>query len=247
MRTSFTSLMPAVHLKKLLILPLALLLSMFGVVNSVVAEDGSGPFLVLYGVPGSEKSTYASYIAQKYGVPHIDVSTILQKEITKATEFKTAAGSKKPGNRYTNAWNERNKHIQAVLKKLKNGELISDDVVDTAVLARLLQDDCKNGFVLDGYPGTVKQAVYLDAMLMSRDIDSRQVIFLDISDEIALKKLSELGKKGIRKGVPKEFLVVYRSRLTPLLEYYGGDRLQFIDASKNQSEVQAEIDSSLGT
>jgi len=246
MRNSLNGFMAGARQTGLLVLPLALLLSMFGLVNVAVAEERSGPFLVLYGAPGSEKSANASYISEKYAVPHIDISVILQEQIAEAIEFKSAPGSKKPGIRYTNAWNERNKHIQAVLKKLKNGELISDNVVNTAVLARLLEDDCKNGFVLDGYPGSVEQAVFLDALLMSRDIDSLQVILLDVTDEIALNKLAELGKKGIRKGVPDQILAVFRSRVTPLLEYYDGDSLQVVDASQGQPAVQADIDSVLG-
>lgn len=246
MRISLSSLKSHSYRNKLLIVPLALFLLIIGAVNAAVAEEGSGPFLVLYGTPGSEKMANANYISKKYGVPHIDVSEILQSEIAEATELKPASGSRKPGNRYTNAWNERNKHIQAVLKKLKNGELISDNVVNTAVLARLMKGDCKNGFVLDGYPGTAEQAVYLDAFLMSHDVDSLQVILLDVPDEVALSYLSELNSKGIRKSVANDFLTVYRSRVAPLLEYYDGDRLQLVDASQDESAVQSEIDGILG-
>ncbi len=115
----------------------------------------------------------------------------------KAANAKAPAGSRRPGSRRSTAWSERNKAMKAALKKLENGELVTDDVLNASVLTRLVQDDCKNGFVLDGYPGSVEQAAYLDGLLATLGVDSLQDIYLDIPDEISLERMAERGRAEI--------------------------------------------------
>lgn len=231
-----------IHQSKLLTLSLALALSLFGLGNAAAAEEGTGPYLVLLGAPKAGKTSSGKYISKKYGVPTIDVLKVMQDEIAKASELKLPPGSKKPGSRRSNAWNERNKNMKAAMKKLENDELVDNDVLNASVLARLLQDDCKNGFVLDGYPGSVEQAVYLDGLLTTLGVDSLQVILLDVSDEIALKRMAERGRADDKGGFAEARLSLFRSRIGPILEYYHGDTLYVVDTSKDQPAVQADID-----
>lgn len=235
-----------IHKIKLLALPLILALSVFGMADEAIGEEGSGPYLVLIGAPKAGKTSSGKYISGKYGVPTINVMKVLQKEITKASEAKSPPGSKKPGSRRSNAWNERNKSMKAALKKLENGELVGDDVLNASVLARLLQDDCRDGFILDGYPGSAEQAVYLDGLLATLGVDKLQVIVLDIPDEVSLERMAERGKARDKGGFAEARLALYRSSIGPILEYYQGDDLHIVDANKDKSEVQAEIDRILG-
>lgn len=235
-----------IHRSKLLTLLLVLSLSVFGLVNKATAKEGTGPFLVLIGAPKAGKTSSGKYISKNYGVPTINVMKVLQDEIDKASEAKSPPGSKKPGSRRSNAWNERNKSMKAALKKLENGELVSDDVLNASVLARLLQDDCRDGFVLDGYPGSAEQAVYLDGLLSTLGVDALKVIVLDIPDEVALERMAERGKARDKGGFAEARLALYRSSIGPILEYYQGDGLYIVDANKDKSEVRAEIDSILG-
>jgi len=235
-----------IHRSKLLTLPLALALSVFGLINESTAEEGAGPFLVLIGAPKAGKTSSGKYISKKYGVPTIDVLKVMQDEIAKAANAKAPPGSRKPGSRRSTAWSERNKSMKAAMKKLENGELASDDILNASVLARLLQDDCKNGFVLDGYPGSVEQAVYLDGLLSTLGVDSLQVILLDIPDEVALARMAERGRADDKGGFAEARLALFRSSIGPILEYYEGDDLHIVDANKERSLVQAEISRIIG-
>jgi len=246
MRIGLIHMFAKIHRSKLLTLPLIMALSVFGFVNETSAEEGTGPYLVLIGAPKSGKTNSGKYISKNYGVPTIDVLKVLQDEIAKAAETKSPPGSKKPGSRRSNAWNERNKSMKAALKKLENGELVTDDVLNASVLSRLLQDDCKNGFVLDGYPASVEQAVYLDGLLATLGVDSFQVIVLDIPDEVSLARMAERGRADDKGDFAKARLEMYRKNIGPVLDYYQDDNLYIVDANKDRSEVQAEIDRILG-
>jgi adenylate kinase len=239
--------LPAEQLRrKLLILPLTLFLLITGFAGETLANETPGPFLVLIGAPAAGKTTNGNYISEKYGVPTIDVRKVLQDEIAKASETKRPPGSGKPGSRRSNAWSERQRSMNEAMKKLDKGELVKDDVLNTTVLMRLMEDDCKNGFVLDGYPGSVEQAVYLDGLLAARNIDSLEIILLDISDEIALEKMANRGRPQDKGGFAEKRLELFRDNVGPVLEYYQGDALYVIDASKDLATIQAEIDHVLG-
>jgi adenylate kinase len=239
--------LPAEQLRrKLLILPLTLFLLITGFAGETLANETPGPFLVLIGAPAAGKTTNGNYISEKYGVPTIDVRKVLQDEIAKASETKRPPGSGKPGSRRSNAWSERQRSMNKAMKKLDKGELVKDDVLNTTVLMRLMEDDCKNGFVLDGYPGSVEQAVYLDGLLAARNIVSLEIILLDISDEIALEKMASRGRPQDKGGFAEKRLELFRDNVGPVLEYYQGDALHVIDASKDLATIQAEIDHVLG-
>lgn len=232
------------HCRKLFILPLTLLLLVFGGVASATEEESTGPFLVLIGAPGAGKTTNGEYISEKYGVPSIEVRKVVQDEIAKAATAKPR-GSKRPGSRRYNAWSERNRQLNAAMKKLEKGELVSDEVINSSVLARLLESDAMNGFVLDGYPASVEQAVYLEALLMTRGVESLQVILLDVSDEIALARMAERGRADDKSGFAEQRLSMFRTDIGPVLEYYQDYGLSVVDASKDLTAIQAELDSIL--
>jgi hypothetical protein len=80
-------------------------------------------------------------ISEKYGIPTIDVRKVLQDEIAKASESKRPPGSGKPGSRRSNAWSERQRSMHEAMKKLEKGELVKDDVLNTSVLMRLLDNN----------------------------------------------------------------------------------------------------------
>lgn len=246
MKMGLINMFAKVHRRKLLLLPLALGLSVFGMVNEVPAEETTGPFLVLIGAPKAGKTSSGKYISKNYYVPTIDVLKVMQDEVAKAANTKAPAGSRRPGNRRSTAWSERNKAMKAALKKLENGELVTDDILNASVLTRLLQDDCKNGFVLDGYPGSVEQAAYLDGLLATLDVDSLQVIYLDIPDEVALERMAERGRADDKDGFAEARLALFRSNIGPIIEYYEGNDLHIVDANKDRSLVRAEIDRILG-
>ena len=97
---------------------------------------------ILLGPPGAGKGTQAVKIVEKYNIPHISTGDIFRKNIKEGTDL--------------------GKRAQEYMNK---GELVPDDLVIEIATTRLLEDDCKNGFLLDGFPRTVYQAEKLDEFL----------------------------------------------------------------------------------
>ena len=98
--------------------------------------------IIMVGAPGAGKGTQAKMIADKYGIPHISTGDIFRANIKNGTEL----GKKAKG-------------------YMDQGLLVPDELVVDLVADRIVQDDCKNGFVLDGFPRTIPQAEALDEAL----------------------------------------------------------------------------------
>ena len=130
--------------------------------------------MVLLGPPGAGKGTQAKRIMAEYGIPQVSTGDLLRENVVKGTELGLAA--------------------KAVMAR---GELVSDDLVCTMVRERLLQPDCKRGYVLDGFPRTAAQAGWLDALLDQELFDNSRptrawpiVIRLDVDYNRLLLRIS---------------------------------------------------------
>lgn len=123
--------------------------------------------LILFGPPGAGKGTQAQFLVETYGIPQISTGDMLRAAVKAGTPLGLKA--------------------QAIMQQ---GGLVSDDIVLGIVAERLKQDDCKSGFVLDGFPRTVPQADALSAILVDagRSIDS--VISLDVDTDEIVSRLS---------------------------------------------------------
>lgn len=119
--------------------------------------------LILLGAPGAGKGTQAEVICDKLGVPTISTGNIIREALSKETEMGIKAKS----------------FIDA-------GQLVPDEVVIGIIKERLAKDDCKNGFILDGFPRTIPQAEALDAMGVVID----KVIDIEVPDDKIVQRLS---------------------------------------------------------
>ena len=122
---------------------------------------------VLLGPPGAGKGTQAVKLVEKYNVPHISTGDIFRNNIKEGTELG------KKAQEYMNA-----------------GKLVPDELVVDLVKSRLLEDDCKNGFLLDGFPRTTFQAEKLDEFLKEHDQTLDIVINFNVSKEILISRLT---------------------------------------------------------
>ncbi len=122
--------------------------------------------LILLGAPGAGKGTQAKKIVEKYGIPHIATGDILREAVAKGTELGKKAK-----------------------EYMDRGELVPDEIVIGIVKERLQQPDCEKGFLLDGFPRTLKQAEALDDMLkeLGKKIDA--VIYIDVPEEEVVKRI----------------------------------------------------------
>ena len=122
--------------------------------------------IILVGPPGAGKGTQAEKIVAKYNVAHISTGDILRANVKAGTELGKKAKS-----------------------FMDAGALVPDDVIVGMMRGRLAEDDCKNGFILDGFPRTVPQAEALDGLLAEMGIKLDGVILLDVDDETVVERL----------------------------------------------------------
>ncbi|MCI5816856.1 adenylate kinase [Ruminococcus sp.] len=119
--------------------------------------------LILLGAPGAGKGTQAEVISAALSIPQISTGNILREAVKNGTEFGLKAKA-----------------------AMESGALVSDEVVIGILKDRIAQDDCKNGFILDGFPRTVPQAEALEAMGVNID----KVVEIYVPDETISKRLS---------------------------------------------------------
>ena len=202
------------------------------------AAESDGPFVVLIGAPGSGKSTVGAYIAESTGVPIFEVGQLLRDEISAASRSTTTG---KPGSQRSKASAKRTKNIQAAKDQLEAGKLVDGQAIDAAIAVNVLAAKASHGFILDGYPGAVAQAEFLDALLVGRGT-APIVIYLDVSDETALARMNSRGRVDDQHGFGKKRLSVFRKNIKPLLAFYEDAGLYTVDASQGVAGVLAQVD-----
>ena len=119
--------------------------------------------LILMCAPGAGKGTQAEVICDKLGIPAVSTGNILREAMKNGTEMGRKAKI-----------------------YIDSGGLVPDDVIINIIKERLAQDDCKNGFILDGVPRTVAQAEALETM----GVDIDKVVDIEVADETIVKRLS---------------------------------------------------------
>lgn len=123
--------------------------------------------IIMLGAPGAGKGTQAKMIADKYGVPHVSTGDIFRANLKNGTELGMEAK-----------------------KYMDQGLLVPDELTVRILLDRVAQDDCKNGYVLDGFPRTIPQAEVLDSELTKLGDHIDYAINVDVPDENIVKRMS---------------------------------------------------------
>lgn len=123
--------------------------------------------IILLGPPGAGKGTQAKFISGKYSIPHISTGDIFRKNISEKTPLGIEAK-----------------------KYLDNGQLVPDEVTIDIVKDRLSKNDCKDGFLLDGFPRTVKQAEALDSFLNDNGNKMDTALLIDVPKELILERMT---------------------------------------------------------
>ncbi|GKY94432.1 hypothetical protein MPSEU_000409100 [Mayamaea pseudoterrestris] len=151
-------------------------------------EDKFGAFwprniLILFGPPGAGKGTHGPKIEHLLGVPQLSTGDMLRQAVTDQTEI--------------------GKKADAIMKA---GGLVSDDIVIGIIRDRIDQPDCRFGFILDGFPRTLKQARALDAMLAKEGAFVTKVIELQVPDEVLEERICG---RWIHKGSGRSYHVKF--------------------------------------
>lgn len=119
--------------------------------------------IIMLGAPGAGKGTQAAVLCEHFGIPTISTGNMIREALKNGTEMGLKAKA-----------------------FMDEGKLVPDEVVIGIVKERLANDDCKKGFILDGFPRTIPQAEALDEM----DVDIQYVINIDIADEKIINRMS---------------------------------------------------------
>ena len=135
--------------------------------------------IILLGAPGAGKGTQAQFLMAKFGIPQISTGDMLRAAIKAGTEL--------------------GKKAKEVMDA---GQLVSDELIIGLVKERIAQDDCKAGFLLDGFPRTIPQA---DAM-KENGVDVDSVIEFDVPDEVIVERMA--GRR-VHAGSARVYHVVY--------------------------------------
>jgi adenylate kinase len=123
--------------------------------------------ILLFGPPGCGKGTQGAIISRALGVPVISTGEIFRAELKAGTPLGNAA-----------------RDIMAA------GGLVGDDIVNAMVRGRLGQPDCRNGFLLDGYPRTIAQAQFLDGLLKELGQPEPEILYLEVPDDVLVARLT---------------------------------------------------------
>lgn len=123
--------------------------------------------LVLLGAPGAGKGTQAKKLIEKYGIPQISTGDILRKAVADGTNLGKEAKS-----------------------YMDKGELVPDSVVIGLVKERISQDDCKKGYILDGFPRNIAQAETLDTVLAGMNAPLGLALSVDVEKDDLMKRLT---------------------------------------------------------
>ncbi len=190
--------------------------------------------LVLLGPPGAGKGTQSVRLQEKFKIPQLSTGDMLRAAVKAATPIGLEA-----------------KAIMAA------GSLVPDEIVIGIVADRIEEPDAKQGFILDGFPRTVKQAEALAAMLKAKSMSLDAVIELKVDEAALLSRIEKRAQETIAGGgvvrhddspeVVRTRLDAYRTQTAPVVAYYAAKKaLTTVDGMAPIAAVSSAIDKVLG-
>ena len=168
--------------------------------------------LILLGAPGAGKGTQAAVISERLNIPQISTGNIIREALRSGTEMGLKAKS-----------------------FIDSGKLVPDEVVIGIIQDRLKDDDCKNGFILDGFPRTIPQAEALDEMGVVID----KVIDIEVPDQMIVNRLS--GRRVCEKCGRPYHIIDLKSKVEGICDDCTGALIQRKDDQIDTVKARLEI------
>jgi adenylate kinase len=186
--------------------------------------------IILLGPPGVGKGTQAKILVEAFGIPQLSTGDILRSAIAAKTELGLAA--------------------KAIVDR---GDLVSDDIVNGIVSERLDAEDCKPGFILDGFPRTIAQAEALGEMLEEKNMALDAAVEIKADADVLVGRVAKRAQEtgGARaddnEQVLRNRLRVYAEQTAPLVAYYRDKgMLRTVDGTQPVETVTTAIRAAVG-
>ena len=156
---------------------------------------------IFFGPPGAGKGTQATLLANKFNIPHLSTGDILRKKLLDSDSLSIK-----------------------LREIMDSGNLVSDDILNEIVANRLNEKDCYNGFILDGYPRTIKQKIFLEDFLIDYNLILSKIFELTISENLISKRIRSRslieGRQDDKDDVIKTRISKYIQETKPLTDFY---------------------------
>ena len=173
--------------------------------------------LLFLGAPGAGKGTQAELLSETYSYLHLSTGELLRKEI----EMNSLLG----------------KQVKDIINR---GELVSDKLVLTIVKQNLNKDN--KGWILDGYPRNLSQANSLNEVLIEINQPLDVVFYLDIPEEVLIKRLLLRGRKDDTEETIRTRVNIYKKTTEPLIQYFKDlSLLEYINADRDLKTISSDI------
>lgn len=180
--------------------------------------------LILFGPPGSGKGTQSERLIEKYKLIHISTGDILRTEI----------------NRNSLLGNEAREYID-------KGELVPDNLVIEMIRSVIENNKDSNGFIFDGFPRTIVQAVALDGLMQKEELSIDMLFALEVEHEVLIERILGRSLKSGRSDDSDELVIkkrikVYHDQALPLINYYNGqNKYELIVGKGSIDEIFSKI------
>ena len=181
--------------------------------------------LIFFGPPGAGKGTQAKFIAKELSITHLSTGEILREQLLKNNEF------------------------SAKLKNIMDsGKLVTDNILNKIVSERLNNRDCLKGFILDGYPRTMDQEIFLEKMLKAKNLIIDFILDFLIDEATIIKRVKARSVAENREDdnddITKIRIANYYKQTKPLSNYYKNEFSSaycVIDGNQEINKLNAEI------
>ena len=181
--------------------------------------------LIFFGPPGAGKGTQAKFVAKELDIAHLSTGDILREQLLKNNEFSIS------------------------LKKIMDsGQLVTDNILNKIVSAQLNNIDCSNGFVLDGYPRTMNQVIFLENILKEKNLSIDFILDFLIDEETIIQRIKARSvvenREDDNENVIKTRIAKYYKETKPLSDFYKNEYSSeycVIDGKQEVQKLNTEI------